>query len=198
MDRRVKQAFDVVNAPASELDRYGRHSFGWSLLMARRLIETGVSMVQVNLGNAETWDTHGFMFPLLKDFLFPPLDQSLSALLDDLHDRGLLDDTLIVMAGEFGRTPRVFNLPQFYTQPGRGHWGAAQTVFFAGGGVKGGRVIGATDKSGGYPISDLQTPDNLAATIYSSLGLPKSLEWHDQSGRPHQVYTGEPMLGLFS
>lgn len=196
--KQVKEAFDVVNAPAAELDRYGRNSFGWSMLMARRLIEAGVSMVQVNLGNAETWDTHGFMFPLLKDFLFPPFDQSMSALLDDLHDRGLLDDTLIVMAGEFGRTPRIFTLPQFYTQPGRGHWGAVQSVFFAGGGVKGGRVIGASDKIGGNPIADLQTPENLAATIYSSLGLPKSLEWHDQSGRPHQLYNGEPMAGLFA
>lgn len=197
-DRKVRNAFDVVNAPASEQDRYGRHSFGWSLLMARRLIEAGVSMVQVNLGNDETWDTHGFMFPLLKDFLFPPLDQSLSALLDDLHDRGLLDDTLIVMAGEFGRTPKVFNLPEFYRLPGRGHWGAVQTVFFAGGGVKGGRVIGASDKDGAHPVSDPQTPENLGATIYSSLGLPKTLEWHDQSGRPHQVYNGEPIAGLFA
>lgn len=197
-DRNVKQAFDVVNAPAHELDRYGRHSFGWSLLMARRLIESGVTMVQVNLGNAETWDTHGFMFPLLKDFLFPPLDQSLSALIDDLHDRGLLDDTLIVMAGEFGRTPRVFTLPQFYKLPGRGHWGAVQSVFFAGGGVKGGRVIGVSDKVGGNPIADPQTPENLAATIYSSLGLPKTLAWHDQSGRPHHVYNGDSIAGLFA
>src|SRR5207244_12583653 len=137
VDPKVRQAFDVVKAEPKVLDRYGRNSFGWSLLMARRLVEAGVNMVQVNLGNNETWDTHGFIFPHLKDKLFPPTDQALSALLDDLNESGLLDSTLIFMAGEFGRTPKITTLKQYYELPGRDHWGAVQTVFFAGGGVQG-------------------------------------------------------------
>src|SRR5262249_19046242 len=104
-DGAVRKAFDLSAASARDLDRYGRHSFGWSLLIARRLIEAGVNLVQVNLGNNETWDTHGDIFAILKEKLFPPTDQSVSALLDDLSDRGMLDSTLVVMAGEFGRTP---------------------------------------------------------------------------------------------
>ena len=195
-DQQVRHAFDVTSATDAELDRYGRNSFGWSMLMARRLIEAGVNLVQVNLGNNETWDTHGNAFPHLKDYLFPPTDRCLSALLDDLQSRGLLDQTLIVMAGEFGRTPKVFGLPQHYKLPGRDHWGAVQTVFLAGGGIAGGRVIGSSDKTGGYPAADPQTPENLAATIYSALGLPSEVTWHDDLGRPHPVYHGDPIRGL--
>ena len=140
------------SAEPKVLDRYGRHAFGWSLLMARRLIEAGVNLVQVNLGNNETWDTHGNMFPHLKEKLFPPTDQALSALLDDLQrESGLLDSTLIVMAGEFGRTPRISTLARLYKLPGRDHWGKVQTVFLAGGGVVGGRIVGSSDKIGGFP-----------------------------------------------
>ena len=117
-DPKVKRAFDVVHADPKTLDRYGRNSFGWSLLMARRLVEAGVNLVQVNLGNNETWDTHGNAFPHLKERLLPPTDRAVSALLDDLHESGLLDSTLIVMAGEFGRTPRISSLPQYYKLPG--------------------------------------------------------------------------------
>src|SRR5579859_1278675 len=163
-DRRVRDAFDVSRAPDRVQDRYGRNAFGWSLLMARRLIEAGVNLVQVNLGNNETWDTHGNAFPHLKDKLFPPTDRALSALLDDLSESGLLDTTLIVMAGEFGRTPKISTLPQYYKLPGRDHWGAVQTVFFAGGGIRGGNVIGSSDKIGAYPSSSPQTPENMAAT----------------------------------
>src|SRR5206468_2203138 len=126
----VRQALEVTNAPPAVLERYGRNSFGWSLLMARRLVEAGVSLVQVNLGNNETWDTHGNAFPHLKENLFPPTDRALSALLDDLHESGLLASTLIVMAGEFGRTPKISLLPQACRLPGRDHWGQGQTVFF--------------------------------------------------------------------
>jgi len=192
----VRRAFDVRHADPRTLERYGDNLFGWSLLMARRLIEAGVNLVQVNLGNNETWDTHGNAFPHLKDKLFPPLDRSLSALLDDLHDSGLLDSTLIVMAGEFGRTPKISTLPQYYKLPGRDHWGAVQTVFFAGGGVKGGRVVGSSDRNGGYPKSDPQTPENMGATIYHALGLPATTAWHDALGRPHHIYQGEPIRGL--
>src|SRR5262245_1452311 len=164
--------------------------------MAFRLIEAGVNLVQVNLGNNETWDTHGNAFPHLKDKLFPPTDRALSALLDDLHDRGLLDSTLIVMAGEFGRTPRISRLPQYYKLPGRDHWGAVQSVFFAGGPVRGGTVVGSSDKVGAYPATCPQTPENLAATIYQALGIPRSAEWHDALHRPHAIYHGEPIAGL--
>ena len=195
-DAKVRQAFDVTKAPDVEQDRYGRNSFGWSLLMAKRLVEVGVNLIQVNLGNNETWDTHGEAFPHLKDQLFPPTDKALSALLDDLSQSGLLDSTLIVMAGEFGRTPKITHLPQHYKLPGRDHWGAVQTVFFAGGGIQGGRVIGTSDKVGGYPVNDAQKPENMAATIYSALGIPDTAAWHDDLDRPHHIYHAEPIRGL--
>jgi uncharacterized protein (DUF1501 family) len=165
--------------------------------MARRLVEAGVNLVQVNLGNNETWDTHGEAFPHLKDKLLPPTDRAVAALLDDLAESGLLDSTLIVMAGEFGRTPKITHLPQHYKLPGRDHWGAVQTVFFAGGGVRGGNVIGSSDRIGGYPASDPQTPENMAATIYRALGIPATAAWHDEADRPHHIYNDEPIAGLY-
>jgi uncharacterized protein (DUF1501 family) len=117
-------------------------------------------------------------------------------LLDDLHERGLLSNTLIVMAGEFGRTPKVSLLPQHYKLPGRDHWGAVQSVFFAGGGVKGGQVIGASDKMGAYPSDSPQKPENMAATIYRALGLPETTTWLDSVDRPHHIYGGDPIPGL--
>jgi hypothetical protein len=196
-DPRTRRAFDVVKAEPQVLDRYGRNAFGWSLLMARRLVEAGVNLVQVNLGNNETWDTHGNAFPHLKDCLFPPADKAISALLDDLAQSGLLDSTLIVMAGEFGRTPKISTLPQYYKLPGRDHWGAVQTVFFAGGGVKGGRVVGASDRIGGFPAADPQTPEDMAATIYHCLGIPATAMWRDALDRPHHIYYGRPIAGMF-
>jgi hypothetical protein len=192
-DNRVRRAFDLDHADPRDLDRYGRNAFGWSLLMAARLVEAGVSLVQVNLGNNETWDTHGNAFPHLKDKLLPPTDRALSALLDDLGQRGLLDSTLLVMAGEFGRTPRVSTLTQFYKGAGRDHWGAVQSVWLAGGGVRGGRVVGASDRTGGYPSDAPQSPENFAATIYDALGVPKTAHWQDAEGRPHFVYHADPM-----
>lgn len=196
-DEKVKWAFDVTNADARDHERYGRHSFGWSLLMARRLVEVGVNLVHVNLGNEITWDTHGSNFMKLRDFLLPPMDQALSALLDDLNENGLLDSTLIVMAGEFGRSPKIFQCcPTVYERPGRDHWGAAQTVLFAGGGVRGGNVVGSTDKDGGWPSSAPQTPENMAATIYDALGIPHHRTWEDSVGRPHHIYHAAPITGL--
>jgi len=197
-DSKVHQALDVTHADDKVQQRYGQNSFGWSLLMARRLVESGVSLVQVNLGNNKTWDTHGNAFPHPKDHLFPPTDRAVSALLDDLHESGLLDDTLVVMAGEFGRTPKISLLKQHYEKPGRDHWGALQTVFFAGGGVQGGRVIGASDKIGAYPKDSPQTPENFAATIYQALGIPQTAAWHDELDRPHHIYFGSPIPGLIS
>ena len=197
LEGRVHKALDVHAADDRLQDRYGRNSFGWSLLMARQLVEAGVSLVQVNLGNDESWDTHEAAFRVLKDFLLPPTDRAVSALIEDLSERGLLDDVLIVMAGEFGRTPKVFTFPGAETKlPGRDHWGAVQTVFFAGGGVRGGTVVGESDAIGGYPKSDPQTPENMAATIYEALGLPRTLVWKDKLDRPHQVYHGDPIPGL--
>jgi uncharacterized protein (DUF1501 family) len=192
-DARVRAAFDLGKAKPRDLDRYGRNAFGWSLLLAARLVEAGVNLVQVNLGNNETWDTHGNAFPHLKEKLLPPTDKALTALLADLEERGLLNDTLIVMAGEFGRTPRISTLATSYKGPGRDHWGAVQSVWLAGGGVKGGRVVGSSDKNGGYPATEPQSPENFAATIYSALGLPKTAAWHDTENRPHHLYGGDPM-----
>jgi uncharacterized protein (DUF1501 family) len=196
-DPSTQAAFDVTRASEKLQDSYGRNSFGRSLLMARQLVEAGVSLVQVNLGNNEAWDTHQSIFPNLKNFLFPPTDKAVTALLDDLESRGLLDDTLIVMAGEFGRTPRVFGLSATRL-PGRDHWGAVQTVWFAGGGVKGGAVIGSSDRIGGYPKNDPQTPEQMAATIYSALGIPAVAAWRDEANRPHHIYHADPIAGLMA
>ncbi|MCO8123504.1 DUF1501 domain-containing protein [Stieleria sp. TO1_6] len=192
----VHQALDVTNADEKHLDRYGHNSFGWSLLMARRLVGSGVSLVQVNLGNDETWDTHGNAFPHLKNNLFPPTDQALSALLDDLHSTGELDETLIVVAGEFGRTPQITLLEKHYQLPGRDHWGAVQSVLFAGGGIHGGNVVGKSDAHGAYPDEQPVKPENFAATIYDALGIPATAAWHDAENRPHHIYHGEPIAGL--
>ena len=187
-DPKVQRAFDVHSADPKVLDRYGRNAFGWSLLMARQLVETGVNLVQVNLGNNESWDTHDNNFPLLKDCLLPPTDRGISALLDDLEQRGMLDETMIVMVGEMGRTPKINK-----KLPGRDHWGAVQSVMIAGGGVPGGVVIGASDKIGGYPAANPQRPENLAATIYSALGIPPTAVWKDEVQRPHHIYYGTPI-----
>lgn len=193
---RVRGAFDLSNETRQMLDAYGRNLFGYSCLLARRLVELGVGMIQVNLGRNETWDTHGNAFPHLKNDLLPPMDQCVSALLEDLEARGLLESTMIVMAGEFGRTPRISHLPQHYALPGRDHWGAVQTVFFAGGGVRGGNVVGSSDRNGGYPATAPQTPENMTATIYDTLGLPRTAAWHDANQRPNHIYHAEPIGGL--
>jgi uncharacterized protein (DUF1501 family) len=163
--------------------------------MARRMLEAGVSLVQVNLGNNESWDTHQNAWPSLKNYLLPPMDRAVSALLDDLEADGLLDETLVVMGSEFGRTPKISTL-KGAKGAGRDHWGAVQSLFFAGGGVQGGNVIGSTDKFGGHPESDGQTPENMAATIYEALGLPREISWTDLQQRPHFLYDAEPIKGL--
>lgn len=196
-DRKVRQAFDVVNADEKQARRYGRNLFGWTLLMARRLIEAGVPLVQANLGNFNTWDLHGGLFPISRDLLYPPADQAIGALIDDLSESGLLEETLVVIASEFGRTPKIFTLPRVYRSPGRDHWGALQTVLFAGAGIQGGSVIGSSDRNGAYPDSMPQTPENFAATIYQALGLPRDAAWHDADGRPHFIYHDTPIPGLF-
>lgn len=194
--REIRRAIDVTRADAETQERYGRNTFGWSLLMASRLVEAGVSMIQVNLGNNEAWDTHGEAFWRLREKLLPPTDRALSALLDDLSNSGLLDTTMIVMGGEFGRTPKISLLEKEYKEPGRDHWGAVQSLFFAGGGVRGGNVIGSSDEQAAYPASSPQKPENMAASIYSALGIPRTATWKDELNRPHNIYFGDPIEGL--
>ena len=193
---RIRNAFDVTRADAKTQERYGANSFGWSLLMAYRLTEAGVPLIQVNLGNNETWDTHGEAFSRCKNKLFPPTDRALCALLDDLEDSGLLEATMIVMAGEFGRTPKLSTLEKVFYKPGRDHWGAVQTAFFAGGGVKGGTVVGSSDAIAGYPASSPMKPENMAATMYHALGIPHTAAWKDELERPHHIYHGDPIYEL--
>jgi hypothetical protein len=192
---KVRSAFDIDNEDPRTLDAYGRNLFGYSLLFSARLVELGVGMVQVNLGRGG-FDTHGNAFDHLKNLMLPPTDQAIAALIDDLDARGLLDDTLIVAAGEFGRTPKISRLPQYYELPGRDHWGAVQSVFFAGGGVQGGAVVGKSDRHGGYPKESKQTPENLAATIYDALGIDPHAVWKDGAGRPYHAYHADPVSGL--
>jgi len=187
---RVRSAFEVESADPQILDRYGKNKFGLSLLMARRLVEAGVNLVQVNLGKNSSWDTHHRNFVNLKRNLLPPMDRAVSALLDDLAESGLLEETLVVVTGEFGRTPKINK------NSGRDHWGPVMSLLMAGGGVRGGNVVGASDKLGASPVSDRQTPENLAASMYEALGIPREATWEETDGRPHQTYRGDPIPGL--
>ena len=189
-DPKTSRAFEVENADPKILARYGKNKFGLSLLMAYRLTAAGVNLVQVNLGKNSSWDTHNGNFVNLRENLLPHTDRAVSALLDDLAESGLLENTLVIVTGEFGRTPKINK------NAGRDHWGPVMTSLFAGGGVKGGNVIGATDKLAAYPIADKQTPENVAATIYETLGIPRTAGWTDILGRPQHIYHGEPISGL--
>lgn len=189
-DPRVQTAFDVEQAGPQLHARYGKNKFGLSLLMARRLVEAGVNMVQVNLGKNSSWDTHRRNFPNLKENLLPYMDRAVSGLLDDLAESGLLESTLVVVTGEFGRTPKI------NPDGGRDHWGPVMTSLFAGAEVRGGNVIGATDNIAAQPIAERHTIENLAATVLSTLGIPRDAQWVDFDGRPHEVYRSEPVAGL--
>jgi hypothetical protein len=144
---KVAQAFEIDREPSSVRERYGRHAFGQSLLLARRLVQAGVPVVQANMGRVQNWDTHTDNFRRLKRELLPPLDRGVAALLDDLAATGLLDETLVVLLGEFGRTPKISTLPGARS-PGRDHWAPCFFGLFAGAGVRGGQVIGRSDKIG--------------------------------------------------
>ncbi len=196
---KVSQAFDLSREDPRLRDRYGRHMYGQSLLLARRLVEAGVPIVQVNMGRVQTWDTHSANFKTLKEQLLPPTDRGVAALLDDLESRGLLDETLVVVTGEFGRTPRVgASTGNNNTRDGRDHWAAVFSAALAGGGVQGGQTIGRSDKIGAYPASRPYTPADLAATIYQSLGIDPSTEVRDRLNRPVRLCTGEPIAPLFT
>jgi hypothetical protein len=194
---KVAHAFEMGREPASVRDRYGRHPFGQSLLLGRRLIEAGVPVVQANMGRVQNWDNHGNIFPTLKNRLLPPLDQGVSALLDDLEARGLLDETLVLMLGEFGRTPKLVD-PPGSRSPGRDHWAPCFFALFAGAGVRGGQVIGRSDKIGAYPATNPYSPDDLGATVYHLLGVDPGAEVRDRQNRPVQLNGGTVMDALFT
>jgi len=197
---RVGQAFAIEREPDQVRDRYGRHMFGQSLLLARRLVQAGVPIVQANMGNMNNWDTHNSNCQQLKDRLLPPLDRAIAALLDDLESLGLLAETLVLMLGEFGRTPKLggnVGTPQ-YVPDGRDHWAGVFFAWAAGGGVRGGQVIGTSDKIGAYPASRGYYPSDLGATIYSALGVDPDAEVRDRLGRPLRLNSGEIIRPLFT
>ncbi len=194
---KVARAFDLAREDPKVRDRYGRHMYGQSLLLARRLVQAGVPIVQVNIGHVQNWDTHGANFKTLKGRLLPPTDQGVSALLDDLAHHGLLDETLVVVTGEFGRSPRI-GKSAATTSDGRDHWPKVFSTAFAGAGVRGGQVIGESDKIGAYPAHSPHSPADLGATIYRALGIDPATELHDKLNRPIRLCDGSPIAALYS
>jgi hypothetical protein len=188
---RFRDAFDMDREPAETRDRYGRHAFGQSLLLARRLVEAGMPVVQANMGSMNNWDTHGDNFGQLKNRLLPPFDQGLAALLGDLSERGLLDETLVVAVGEFGRTPQI------NAGAGRDHWSGVFSAVFAGAGVRGGQAIGESDAHAAYPVTRGWYPADLGATVYTTLGIDPASTIIDQLGRPHRLNAGEVIAPLY-
>jgi hypothetical protein len=198
----VKKAFDLSAEPAELRDRYGRTTYGQGCLLARRLVEAGAKFVNVyfseSIGGQDTvkggWDTHGFnnkpMYPVLTKYLIPITNQVLPTLLEDLDARGLLASTLVVWMGEFGRSPRINGMA------GRDHWPQCYTALVAGGGTRRGFVYGSSDKSGAYPASNPVRPDDLAATIFDSLGIDPHTELHDALDRPLAIAQGRPLVEL--
>ena len=190
MDRFQEQAYDIISSPRtrlafdlsrekeSESNRFGKHEFGQSLLLAARLIEAGVHFVTVRLRPAEfDFDTHSDNFPRLRTLL-PPLDRGLAALLDRLEERDLLSSTAVMAAGEFGRTPKINN------NGGRDHWARAMCALMAGGDVRGGNVVGETDATASEPATIGFSPDDLAASFFTNIGISPSLEFESNVGRP--------------
>lgn len=196
---RVRRAFNLSEEPQKVRDAYGRSTYGQSCLLARRLVEAGVKFVTVNFspgigGQSVTeggWDTHGFndtrMFPIIEKFHLPITEQTLPTLLNDMEDRGLLDETLVVWVGEFGRTPKINK------NISRDHWPQCYTALLAGGGVKRGYVHGASDRNGEYPAEKPVRPDDLAATMYHLLGIPHDAEVRDAVNRPLPISYGKPV-----
>jgi hypothetical protein len=208
MSPEARGAFDLSRENDALRDRYGRNEYGESFLLARRLIESGVRLVTVVWyyicpdGNvANVWDNHGGTgslggitgYAMLKEkYCLPPLDLAYSALLEDMSARGLLDETLVVMLGEFGRTPKI------NAAAGRDHWGACQSIVLAGGGVRGGQVYGASDAHAAYPKNNPVAPEDVIATTYHALGIPPESLIRDREGRPQRVSEGRPLVELFS
>ncbi|MBT4013350.1 MAG: DUF1501 domain-containing protein [Planctomycetaceae bacterium] len=191
---KVRSAYNLDNEPSKVRESYGDHIGGQSLLLARRLIEAGVPITQVtcsagdlNGGKGDMWDTHSDNFNRLKNNLLPVWDQGCSALLNDLQDRGMLDETLVVFLTEFGRTPKING------SAGRDHYPNVYSVALAGGGIRGGRIYGSSDTNGAYPRNNPCTPADLHATIFNALGIHHNSEIHDLLGRPLAICEGEPL-----
>jgi len=179
--------FALDAEPAHLRDCYGRHRFGQAMLLARRLAEAEVPMVAIHFNEmtvCDGWDTHSKNFEALQTELLPMVDQSLSALLQDLRERGLLDQTVVAVLGEFGRTPRI------NAAAGRDHWGSCQSVLLSGGGIQGGRVHGASDRIGAYPAMDPVDPVDIHATLYHCLGLDPDQLIYDNLQRPYPISVG--------
>ena len=208
MDRFGREAFDFITGPTARAafnvgkedaklrDRYGRNSWGQSTLLARRLVEAGSTFVTVHFGG---WDHHWNLKAGYDDYL-PKVDAAVATLFEDLSDRGLLATTLVVLCGEFSRTPKMNDggnggAPMSMGTPGRDHWGNAMSVLMGGGGVKGGQVVGATDRLGQAPLTRAVTPSNLHATIYRVLGIDPKLQLLDPGGRPVNVLDDPEPIG---
>jgi hypothetical protein len=206
---RVARAFHLDTEVPAQRDRYGRTRFGQSCLLARRLIEAGTRFVQVNWpsgsdsepapGADGSWDTHRNNFPMLRDWRCPVFDLTVSALLDDLAQRGLLDSTLVLAVGEFGRSPKIGAPTTNNVGPGgRDHWPNCYTCLLAGGGIRGGQAYGASDRHGAFPQKSPVHPYELIATLYHALGIDPATEYRDTLNRPRRlVEHGNPIIGLF-
>lgn len=203
---RVRDAFDLGKEPAAVRDRYGRHTFGQSCLLARRLIEAGTRFVQVNwpaVANGDplqtAWDTHASNFPPLKNLHCPKLDSGLSALLEDLDQRGLLDETLVVAMGEFGRSPRlgVSTSGNGNAADGRDHWPYCYTALVAGAGVKRGNLLGKSDQHASSPVELPVHPTQMLATVYYALGIDPATIVYNHLNQPRELVQAEPVLALY-
>ncbi len=192
----LRDALDVKAESVKTRDRYGRHQYGQTLLLARRLVELEMPVIQCNMGRVQSWDTHVDHFPRLKTML-PALDTGVSALLDDLDERGLVDQTLVICVGEFGRTPKISPLAG-QKVPGRHHWASVYTAVFAGAGVQGGQVIGKSDRIGGSPLTTPFHPNDMGATIYDALGIDPQQTVPDRFNRPRHLNQGNVMDVLYS
>jgi len=190
----ARAAFDLGQESPADRDRYGRNTHGQCVLLARRLVEHGVSLVCVNWHNdgRSFWDTHGDNFNRLKNDLIPPADQALAALLEDLEARNMLDDTLVAWVGEFGRRPQITK-----ANAGREHWPFCYSGLLAGGGIRGGAVYGASDSQATRPSQDPVTPRDFAATMFAALGVSPELKLNDRLGRPMAICDGQPIAPLF-
>jgi hypothetical protein len=186
---KAQAAFDVGKEEPRLRDRYGRHDLGQCCLLARRLVESGVTFVTIQAGGG--WDTHGDNFKQLKTQLLPKFDQCVAALVSDLHDRGMQDEVLVMAMGEFGRTPRING------GAGRDHWPGAMSILYAGGGLKMGQAIGTTNANGEHPTSKAATPGCVLSTMYHVLGIDHHHVFHDQAQRPLPILNeGEPITEL--
>ena len=188
----TRQAFDIHSESKATRDRYGRNQYGQSVLLARRLVEAGVRFVTVYYSRSISgWDTHKNNFATLKGSRLPQTDLALSALLADLTDRGLLDETLVYWTGDFGRTPKI------NANAGRDHWPPCGTVLMAGGGIQGGRAYGSSDATGAYAQTNPSTPGDITATVFHALGFDPGTEIHDQLNRPLPISNGRAIRPLF-